>query len=75
MKAATWTKLWNEDGQREMVELPGRVCAWCGVVLQHGNPPVSHGICLTCYGNMEKKSRKKPRGCSGPSAHPQEERW
>ena len=24
------------------------ICAWCGVIMQEGDAPVSHGICPTC---------------------------
>jgi len=28
-----------------------RECAWCGIILQFGREPVSHGICPLCHAN------------------------
>jgi len=31
-----------------------KVCAWCGVELQAGRGPVSHGICQPCADTLER---------------------
>ena len=34
-------------------------CAWCGIVMSEGEPPVSHGICESCEAAMEEEEAKK----------------
>ena len=29
------------------------VCAWCGLLLQDGEEPISHGICEPCAAKLE----------------------
>lgn len=29
-----------------------RVCGWCGLVLEDGDPPISHGICGKCEADL-----------------------
>lgn len=33
-----------------------RVCAWCGVTLQEGEPPISHGMCAVCEEKFGEES-------------------
>ncbi len=39
------------------------VCAWCERILEDGPPPVSHGMCTSCYArqmNEVRKMRERP---------------
>ncbi len=53
-------KTWNEEGQKEMREMPLRMCAWCCCPLPDECLPklppgkVSHGICRPCVGENFK---------------------
>ena len=33
------------------------ICGWCGVLLQDGPGPVSHGMCATCRARFEAGAR------------------
>lgn len=52
------------------------ICAWCGMVLQDGDPePVSHGLCDVCLPllveSVEQRLSESPnRSLPGPGSQP-----
>lgn len=35
-----------------------KICAWCGLVLQEGPEPTSHGICESCAEKLIQKQKE-----------------